>query len=200
MSAANLQLSTVFARLRFIRSMSGLTRDEMAEKYAIPEITLRRWETGSVPLSKKGLQRCLNAYKQEGIIATETWLMSGQGGKPFLEVDCGVHQDQGPALEYFQKALNNCVVFKINDNSMMPKYSMNEIVVADVFIGDLAKLHNSDCIIMLEDETIFLRKLIYSDENNISFICTNPLGTNKAALHNVKVKYIAPVIWHQISN
>ena len=72
MSAANLQLSTVFARLRFIRSMSGLTRDEMAEKYAIPEITLRRWETGSVPLSKKGLQRCLSAYMQEGIIATET--------------------------------------------------------------------------------------------------------------------------------
>ena len=200
MSAANSQLSTVFARLRFIRSLSGLTRDDIAAKYSIPEITLRRWETGRIPLSKKGLLRCLAAYKQEGIIATEVWLMSGQGGKPFLEVDCGAHQDQGPALDYFHKSLNNCVVFKINDNSMMPKYSINELVVADVFIGDLAKLHNSDCIIMLEDETILLRKLIYSDENNISFICTNPAGTTRAALHNAKAKYIAPVIWHQISN
>ena len=76
-------LDSIFSRLRFIRALSGLARNEIAAKYPIPEVTLRRWETGSIPLSKKGARRCIDMHKQEGIIATESWIFTGEGPRPF---------------------------------------------------------------------------------------------------------------------
>ena len=192
---------STFSRLRFISALSGLTRNEITAKYNIPEVTLRRWETGSIPLTKKGARRCIDMYKQEGIIATESWIFTGEGARPFIALDFdSQHKNHSKIVDYFHQSLNNCVVYKIPDNSMLPKYSMNELVIGDVFIGDISRMHNRDCIVFLDNEKLLLRKLIYTDEDNVSLICTNTTSTKNAVLHNMEMKYIAPVLWHQVGD
>ena len=126
---------------------------------------------------------------------------TGEGPRPFIAVDFDAqHRDYSKVIEYFHQSLNNCIVYKIPDNSMLPKYSMNELVIGDVFIGDISRIHNRDCIVLLDNETILLRKLIYSDENNVSLICTNTTSTKNAVMHNMNMKYIVPVLWHQVGD
>ena len=81
------KLNNSHGRLRFIRSISGLTRNEIEEKYGLPEITLRKWETGNITLSKKGIIRCLDVYRQEDIICSEDWIINGTGPRPYLAIE-----------------------------------------------------------------------------------------------------------------
>lgn len=199
MSSYNSKHESVFSRLRFVRSLSGLTRNEIEKKYGLPEITLKRWETGNIPLSKKGAKRCIDIYRQEGIIATESWIFDRSGSLPLIMVDYNTEYKYGDLIiNNFYQTFKNCVVLRVPDNSMLPRYCKNEMVVGDIYVGDLAKLHNKDCIIMLDDDSIILRKLIYQDDNKISFISTNPTITENPLLYNPRFRYLAPVLWHQI--
>lgn len=193
------KLGTPYARLRFIRALSGLTRKEIEEKYHLPEITLRKWETGKLLISKKGAEKCLIIYKNENIIATETWLYNGTGPRPYLAIEFGNQNDLNDKIaSYFKEIYQNCIVLKINDETMLPRYKLNELVVGDVYRDDLKKLHNKDCIVLLDSDEVLLRKFIFFNEDSYSLMCTNPSATNEPILNNVNIKFLAPVLWHQV--
>jgi transcriptional regulator with XRE-family HTH domain len=195
------KLNTPYARLRFIRALSGLTRKEIEAKYDLPEITLRKWETGKLLISKKGAKKCLIIYKNENIIATEEWLYNGTGSHPYLSIEFGNQNDYSDKIvSYFKEIYQNCIVLKINDEAMLPIYKTSELVVGDVYRGNLEKLHNKDCIIILDNDEILLRKFIFINEHSYCLMCTNPSATSEPILNNVNIKFLAPVLWHQVKS
>lgn len=195
------KLNTPYARLRFIRALSGLTRKEIEKKYLLPEITLRKWETGKLLISKKGAEKCLIIYKSENIIATETWLYNGTGPRPYLAIEFGEQTDiNDKIISCFKDIYQNCIVLEISDETMLPRYKPNEFVIGDVYKGDFKELHSKDCIILLDTDKVLLRKFIFFNENSYSLMCTNPSATNYPILNNINIKFLAPVLWHQIKD
>jgi len=190
------KLAFPYERLRFIRVLANLTRDEIEEKYSIPETTLRKWETARIPLTDKGINRCLTMYKNEGVVATKSWILQGIGPRPYLSVEFGEKDKLNDTiLNHFKNTYNNCVLFKVTDELMLPRYGINDTVIGDIYIGDIEKLHNCDCIVLLENDDLLLRRFLYIEENTFALMCTNSIKTNKPVLYNVSIKYIAPVLW-----
>lgn len=69
-------------RLRMVRILSGLTRQELYEKMHISPSTMNTWETGRVELTDIGAGRVCSAFGKIGILCTKEWLLSGQGDPP----------------------------------------------------------------------------------------------------------------------
>jgi hypothetical protein len=69
-------------RLKYIRSILRVSRAYMQEKYSLPEVTLKSWENGTTKLTQSGAQRCVEAYRNEGLIVSEDWIMEGIGLDP----------------------------------------------------------------------------------------------------------------------
>lgn len=195
------KLNTPYSRLRFIRSLSGLSRKYIEEKYHLPEITLRKWETGTLSISKKGVQKCLKIYENENIFTTEAWIYNGIGPLPYLAIEFE-YQDQDhlhkKIISYFKKIYQNCIVLQIKDETMLPIYQPNEIVIGDVHRGEIQKLHNKDCIVLLANDELILRKFVYYNDSSFSLVCTNSNATRQ--LDNTSIKVLAPVLWHKIKD
>lgn len=74
-------------RLKTLRKLADLTREDIAERYAISASTLRSWEDGrATGLTEQGARRIIGAFKSEGIQCNIGWLMYGKGNQPFFEI------------------------------------------------------------------------------------------------------------------
>jgi len=103
-------LSTPNSRLRYVRSLVSFnnsvirkeldsikmnlisSKNTVFERLQIPEITIRKWESGTRRLTESGLKKCVNAYANLGIIVSEEWLKSGTGSLPAIR-ESGLDED-----------------------------------------------------------------------------------------------------------
>ena len=193
------KLSNKAERLKFLRYLTGLKRTEMEEKYKIPQVTLKKWENRVLPLTRKGIERCLSAYEKESIYTTVEWVEEGIGPIPSLSVsikdNCSLDDD----LQYFKKKYSDCVIHKIESNNIYPHYKKGEIVVGIVHKGTIEKLNNTDCIFELLDKTRGIAKVFVKDKK-IYFLSTSyDFNQDNFLLIDVKVQFLAPIKWHQIN-
>lgn len=79
----------VAERLRMLRDMARLKRNEIEAQYGLPEATLKLWESGRAILTDKGIQRCIDTYRKAGIVLTREWLLEGKGLPPKISVMLG---------------------------------------------------------------------------------------------------------------
>lgn len=192
------KLNTPNTRLRFLRSLSGLTRNAIEQKYQLPEITLKKWETGTAPLTDKGISKCIKIYNQEGIAVSESWLESGLGAFPMLSYNIKSSDDNITSdISYFQKTYINSIVYQIDSEEMLPLYKPTETVIG-LIRHDITGLNNKDCIVALSDESLLFRRVLIKSDNSINLMCTNYYATKHPVLFDVKVKFMAPVIWHKV--
>lgn len=71
-------------RIRFIRHLTGKSRQYFSEKYDLSPSTLRAWETSKV-ISKKAAIRVCDTFSAEGVLLDINWIYGGQGDMPTLE-------------------------------------------------------------------------------------------------------------------
>jgi transcriptional regulator with XRE-family HTH domain len=203
----NNRFNTPHVRLRFLRSLTRLTRKIIAEKYNLPEVTLNKWETGVLSLSDKGITKCLHIYKYEGIFATEAWIKYGEGSLPYIaeELITVLHQgkDKNFAndINYFKKTYSDCIIFDVTEDEMLPFYKVGDIVIGCVCTAGYQNFNNRSCIVTLDNNIQILRNLIASEDNTqYNLHCINPLTkATHPILFNVKITQLAPVIWHGTS-
>ena len=69
-------------RVKMVRTLSGLTRQELYEKVHISPSTMNTWETGRVELTEIGAERISEAFSKIGIVCTKEWLLHGRGAPP----------------------------------------------------------------------------------------------------------------------
>lgn len=81
--------TTSAARLKALRQKARLTRGYIEKQYGLPAVTLKAWENGTAKLTEKGLQRCIDIYRKEGVLLTAEWIQTGIGLPPKISVDIG---------------------------------------------------------------------------------------------------------------
>lgn len=201
-------------RLKYIRSILRVSRSYMQEKYSLPEVTLKSWENGTTKLTQSGVQRCVEAYRNEGLIVSEDWVMEGIGLDPKSTVTVSHYfatptkqeisfEDDELAMvrdaNFFKESHPNTVVMLVSNDDMRPFYLPGDYIGGKMRYGDKIELSvNKDCIIYLKNGERYFRRLIKSISGNYNLTCLNPNETTaEPVLFNVDIEGVAPVIWHR---
>ena len=67
-------------RLKLLRSMTGLPRKALEQKYHISASTIQSWEDAKAGgLTEKGAKRVIQVFHKEGIQCSLNWLLHGLG-------------------------------------------------------------------------------------------------------------------------
>lgn len=201
-----MKFDTAGKRVVFLRSLSGLTRKEFEEKYNIPVMTLRTWESAT-HLKDKATQRFLTAIRQEGIKCYDDWLMSGNGQIPSINDALSASQtelselgndfDEAISEEiYFlqRKYKNKFTAVLINDDSNFPFLTVGDYV-GGIPVTDIATLIKKLCIIENDEGVILVRQLIATDDPNKYHLRSYNLDIEFPILYNQKIKKAFKVIW-----
>lgn len=69
-------------RLRMLRALSGLSRQEFFEKIGISASTMDTWESGRVELAQRSAERVCEAFKKVGVCCSAEWILTGSGLPP----------------------------------------------------------------------------------------------------------------------
>jgi len=223
----NSNLNTPADRLLYLRHrVARLTRKEVAEKYDIPAVTLKTWESGTVPLTKKAVARCIAFFLKENIVVTEEWLLKGVGSDPKFSLNMNRYlaqeSDEEPAstvqecveyyvvkqlvdndsilqdVRYFKTQYKDSVVFLVPGDEMLPLYSAGDYVGGRDHRGEeLMDVVNQICIVTLEDGRVLLRH-VYFDGSHYNLSCSNPqIKIAQPVLYEVNIISAAPVLWHR---
>ncbi|TAK76074.1 MAG: hypothetical protein EPO11_04725 [Gammaproteobacteria bacterium] len=209
-------------RVRRIRNMANLSRQQMCENTDININSLKGWEIGRYGgLTWYGAEKIIHQVAKEGVQCSSDWLMYGIGAGPSVQTGFVDTDIQPPAtltiatestqnedekianeLALFKKQYKNAVDFIVADEGMSPLYHCGEYVGGinlfgqkiDVAVG----LH---CITQMENGNILLRQLRKGSEpNTYTLVCLNIDQTPEPVLYNVKLISAAPVIFHRKRN
>ncbi len=202
-------------RLKYIRSLSRLSRSQITEKYGISASTLKHWENSAQELSENILNKCVEIYRNEGILFSRDWIISGTGlapksfaeiGKNFISPTlaqvANVNDDELLLIKevhFFKELYSDGTVMIVPNNDMLPYFRSGDYVCGRwVFSDQIAKAVNQDCIIQLTNGGKYFRRLVQDNNGNYNITCLNPLEARyEPVLYNVQIECVAPIIWHR---
>ncbi|KTD08531.1 hypothetical protein [Legionella jamestowniensis] len=210
----NQSLLTPGQRLKHIRSVLRLSRAYLQEKYGLPEVTLKSWENGTTKLTSTGAQRCVEAYRNEGIIVSEEWILEGVGLDPKSTItvshyfatptnqDLPIEDEEISMVKdanLFKESHSNAVIMIVSNADMRPFYLPGDYIGGR--LRNLDKIEtavNKDCIVYLRNGEKFFRRLVKDTLGYYNLTCLNPSETtSEPVLYNVEIESVAPVIWHR---
>lgn len=204
-------------RLRRIRHLANLSREEFCSEGEINLTTLISWEVGRFGgLSAKGAARVIARVAKEGVFTTSEWLLYEIGMGPEVKADykkLKLPQENSDSeiiipektaiieeLILFRKLNKNAIDCLIEDDAMLPHYRQGDYVAGTKRFGERIKLLVSkDCIVQMNDGRIIMRNLqLGPRENSFNLISTNlHAKTKNAIIYDVNVVVAAPVLWHR---
>lgn len=206
-------------RLRFLRKMSGLTLQKLAEKYDIGMSTIKYWECAvNEGLSNKGAKKIIHAMQKEGIQCSFMWLMHGVGTLPhILDIRCAGNTPEvitnesvleeelsiANEIQFFCNKIVDSITLAVFDDGMDPHYSIGDNVGGKRLYGEhINKALGKHCIVETEDNQVFCRKIAPgSKPDRFNVYCVNPNTTvNPPNLYDVKLSSVAPIarVWKRI--
>lgn len=206
-------------RLKFMRSISMLSRNDVFKKYGISSSSIDSWERNIAIPNKTSFQKLISAYKNEGIDVSEKWLQTGVGNPPSTNLlvqtlnhsieptqknkflDDFLNKDKllSKETEFFKSLYKNAVVIQISNDEMRPFYTPGDTIGGILKFGlEIDHCIGKDCIALLKDGTKIFRRLIKNvATKKYNLICLNPYlaKTIEPTIFNAKIKAAAPVIW-----
>lgn len=170
-------------RVKRLRNMANLSRDEFCADGETNIATLISWEVGRYGgLSAKGANRVIARVAKAGVVCPVEWLLNGTG--------------VGPEIRTEQDAID----FVIQDDAMSPQYQLGDYVSGTKrYKKNIKSLLTWDCIVQTIDGRILMRNLQPGSKDNLfHLISTNLKTTAKDAfVFDVELAVAAPVIWHK---
>jgi transcriptional regulator with XRE-family HTH domain len=199
-------------RLKRVRNLANLSRDQMCDDGEIKRNTLIGWECARFGgLTSHGAIKVLARITRERVHCTLEWLLDGIGPEP--SVNPLMQSDQlsevsdedviGSELAFFMVRNLNAVHVIVKDEEMLPSFHVTDYVAGTKRMGkDIQHIIGRDCIVQLEDGRVLLRNVREgSYPDTYTLICTNPsITTKNSVIPNVRLVYAAPVIWHRRKN
>ena len=199
-------------RLKRVRNLANLSRNELCEDNNINLNTLIGWENARFGgLTEKGAKNIVKRLSKEGVICSISWLLYGSGLEPELartnlqspnrEIEDKQFQHElFSEIELFKHTYNEQgIVFEISDESMCPVYAPGDYV-GGVYLPEnkFEQLINKSCLVKLWDNTIILRVIRSgSEKDKINLISTNPEYVESDwVFKDIKVRQIALVCRH----
>jgi len=195
-------------RVRFVRSLTKLSRGAFESKYGINKNTLKSWELGINTLTEKSAIQIADTIRNEGFSCSPEWLIFGVGPEPksFNSGDplLSAISEQSKIIyeaEYFKKNNENSIVTMVTDLSMFPSYGAGDyvggILEGDIqYIEKLEKFIGKTCIVYLIKEILIIRKII-KGKDNFLLLCpiNNEFEAEFVAINDVQA--LACIIWHR---
>jgi transcriptional regulator with XRE-family HTH domain len=208
-------------RLRFIRTLSGMTAKAFAHICGVGYTTINCWEKGVNSLTEKGAQRIVTAMQNIGVNCTISWLLRGQGELPTIEqqkfsrfnyntiippisqlaVQEGtlVYDKTSMCKEIEQfKALHTAhLISVIQDESMSPIYQPGDWVGGPSLLKENLELaHQKNCVVKFRDGNLLIYRVQVDNilMGRLNFYVLNPEFSFKyPALYQLSVDKIIAV-------
>jgi transcriptional regulator with XRE-family HTH domain len=209
-------------RLRYIRSLLGVSRADLERKYGVSQTTIKSWEYGTVKITQEAINRCLSMYRAEGMILSREWILEGVGLEP--KTSCSVanyfssleeknllppdHRNPQQADELlalsdadlFKKNEDHRVVMMVCSDEMMPFYSAGDLVGGRLRYNEqIQEGVNRNCVVVVEGGIQFFRRVIRNSNGGYNLVLLNPnRTTQEPVMFDVPIVALAPVIWHRL--
>ncbi|MDR2267889.1 MAG: helix-turn-helix transcriptional regulator [Holosporaceae bacterium] len=207
-------------RLRMVRALTGLSRQELYEKIGIATSTMDTWESGRVELTEKSAERICLALRKVGIYCACEWLLTGAGipprtmddvekfvflsnglsasndqlaiGKVSNKIPPFIDNDMGRELSFFLSLHENSFFHLVEEDSHGFRYRRGDCVAG--IETDIETLVGKIIIAQLPNEETVLCKLIKTSENGSEVL----LGKNNLR-KKLKIAKAAQILWHRRS-
>lgn len=207
-------------RLRRVRNIANLSREEFCSDGSVNIHTLAGWELGRFGgLSRNGAIIVAHRVAKEGVHCTVEWLLHDIGVSPYLipkiDVTNNNIQNQKNIDNSYHEEVNNLITdelicfrshykeileLSVTDNSMAPYYNIGDHVAGKkIYEDDIAKLIGKDCIVNTENGLLLLRNLRQgTTDNHYTLISLNAFTqSNNSILYDIKITSAAPIYWHR---
>lgn len=195
-------------RIQFIRKhLLGLSREKFCERpnFVIPH-TLKSWELAwGSGLTEKGAGQIVERAKELGIYCTTAWLLYGIGREATRltrEIELSAAAEKQVAIELLAfREQPNTIDSIIADDAMIPFFYPGNYV-GGIIVEDIEMAINKDCIIVDNNNDIYVRILKYGEEPgryNLVSMNQHP-NFAKKEIKNVLVKAVAPIVWLRRKN
>ncbi|HVV69327.1 MAG TPA: hypothetical protein VHE99_09915 [Gammaproteobacteria bacterium] len=201
-------------RLKRVRNMANLTREQMCHDGAININTYKGWEVaryGGLPVD--GAERVVVRVRQEGVVCTADWLLYEIGVGPYVIPDYKSAAEKGGKQAYvvpdneeqlitnelllFRKQFPDVIIYTIEDDGLSPIFEPGDFVAGiKLFADNIHKALNKNCIIQTQEGKVLARKLQEGSKAGVYMLtCSNIYTTTKMpVLYDVAIVSAAPII------
>ena len=142
----------VAERIKLVRTLVPMSRNEFCEKHGINRFTLQSWELSRNRITPTALRKLCEAFQAEGVFCSPEWVLYGKGDSPYKLGIGGTEikaekswvrphkRESNDAeakqieleLSYFQKqqkeAGHTSLVLRLPDRSMEPMFGQDDYV------------------------------------------------------------------------
>jgi len=197
-------------RLRCIRNMANLKREEMCASDDLNINTYKGWEIaryGGLPMD--GAERVIRRVAREGVICSLEWLLHGKDHGPYsIPKDAHLIKNKNKDEDYqdiikeimvFQSCHTNTTYIEIQDDGMLPIYEKGDFVAGVKKYGDdINSLLQENCIIQTVEGNHFARLLRASKtKNKYTLVCIHSkTEIDTPVIYDVEIESAALITRH----
>jgi transcriptional regulator with XRE-family HTH domain len=189
-----MQMLSVGSRIKTLRTMLGMSRENFCQRHDINFNTLTSIELDRMKVSVKQLNNFIRAFAKEGICIQECWLKEGSGTPPEKSTQ-SIQLDKKETHSFLQQWAKffdqhqDSVVLQIKDPFMEPFYWEGDFV-GGVWSSTPYLLLGKRCLAQV-DEKFHVGTLHYTEDN---FILAPSNSNDIAVLTNSPP--VAEILWH----
>lgn len=183
------------ARIRMLRIILGVSREDFCAKHEINLNTLISIELDRLKISAKQMNKIISAFDKEGLHVEALWIMEAKGAAPtrlLNEVD-----PQGSTFlenwASFFKNNRNAVITHVKNDAMEPFYESGDWV-GGVWHTAPHLLLGRRCIVLHEGQ--FHLGTLYYHRDTFSLTPANPQVHYVYTSFSPQSARIAEVLWH----
>lgn len=202
-------------RLKSLRMMTGLSRKKLEQDYHISASTIQSWEDAKAGgLTKKGAERAIAVFIDQGIRCSVDWLLYGIGTPPQLSnklfENSGERHEPIEVPTEDRAIVNELLVFRQNnpdaveyiiiDDGMAPGFATGDYVAGKRRSSlHLDSVLGKNCIVETRDNEILFRRVKAGSKPGVyTLTCLNPdTSVREITLYDRELVSAAPVIWHR---
>jgi len=130
----DLTFSSTGERVRYIRKLMGVTREEMQSRYGIKKPTIQKWEDDLTRIRPDNARRLVQAARSIGIYCTLDWILFGKGNLPHTFEQSTPNDAKDPDTQFLkmsqalQTIYPQCMSLVVDDIFMVPDFSPGDYV------------------------------------------------------------------------
>lgn len=183
------------ARIRMLRIILGISREEFCGAHGINFNTLTSIELGRLKISAKQLGKIIEAFVEEGLHVSRSWIVEAKGAAPTRLLSHAPPTEMG-FLENWARFFTdnrNAVMAQIQGDLMEPFYASGDLVGGTWHTAPQLLL-GKRCIARIAN-TLLVGTLFHCD-SKFALVPANPKMHHECAFFQEESAPIAEVLWH----
>ena len=202
-----LEFKTSGERLRAIRAYCSPSRNHFCDKTGMSESTLKAWENGVAPLTKKGAKSLVEIFSGFGLLCTESWLLDGEGPSPLRPFEGSSNTTmseerfiQKEFEELSQYYTDKLLLHRVPDQCMAPFFKQGD-AVAGILVSPTDLPYYWDEVILAEttNSPPLLRRVLRGSQPGLVTLATLNVPGHQAQqrMEDITIKASYRIIWHR---